>query len=188
MTAGPNPKVREDDRRGGGGAGGNKPFVIRKGEREKVQEWGRALTCRQIGLILRGPAEPVDGSTIQRHFADEIAWARANFIADAGGKLYDAVLAGKESSIHFALRTMGDPGQFVERRELTGPGGGAIQTLNLTEAVRLMADLKDEDLPDLERAAAVFARIAGDRAGAPAPVDDAAGPHPGGDGAPAARQ
>lgn len=186
-TGGPNPKVREDDRRGApaGREGGGQPaFEVREGEREKVAEYARCLTSRQIALVLRGPTEPLSKDTICRHFEDELAWGRAHFIAEAGGKLYDAVLAGRESSIHFALRTLGDPGQFVERRELTGKGGGPIQTLDLLAATELMAGMKDEDLPDLERAAAVFARLAGERAGTSAAADDPPGPDTGGNGTP----
>lgn len=155
-------------------------FVIRKGERDTVAEYARCLTSRQIGLILRGPKEEISANTICRHFEKELAWGRANMMRVASGKLYDAVLEGRESSIHFALRTLGDPGQFVERRELTGKGGGPIQTADLSALVGKSI----EELEEIERAASVFARLFGNGAGESAPADDAAGLDTGGDSAP----
>lgn len=163
---GPQPKVRDDDRRGG-----NPPFVVRDGEREQVKEWARFLTSRQIGLLLRGTDEPVSKDTICRHFGPELEWGRAHAILQAGGKLMDAVAAGDRQAIMFYLRTQGDPGQFVERRELTGPGGGPIQTLD----VSVLADLDLEELEALERTASIFARRFGEGdTGEPAAVPDPA--------------
>lgn len=175
---GPVPKTRDDDRRGGSAPGhrGNPPFEVREGERERVAELARVCTARQIGLILRGPAEPIHKETVLKYFNDELAFGRANMIADAGGKLVDAVLAGKESSIHFYLKTQGDPGQFVERRELTGAGGGPIATFDVNAAMEKLSGLSDEELPDLERIASILGRLAGERAGGPATAADAAGP------------
>jgi hypothetical protein len=185
---GPVPKTREDDRRGGGAPGvrGNPGFEVRDGEREKVTELARVCTARQIGLILRGPAEPIAKGTILAHFADELAFGRANMVSDAGGKLVDAVLAGKESSIHFYLRTQGDPGQFVERRELTGAGGGPIATFDVAAAMEKLAGMNDEDLPDLERIASILGRLAGERPDGPATALDQAGPDSEGNSSPPA--
>lgn len=161
---GANPAVRDDDRRRTHSGHRNE---VREGEREKVAEYARYLTSRQIGLILRGPAEPLTKDWICDNFGPELAWGKANMIALAGGKLVDAVLAGKESSIKFYLTTQGEPGQFVERREISGPGGGPLQTVDLAA----LAEFDLEELKAFERVASIFARrFGGDDTGEPAAV------------------
>lgn len=158
---GPRPKVRADDRRGSKSGGSFTPqaaFAVREGEREKVAEWAQYLTSRQIGLLLRGPNEPISPDPICEHFGAELLAGRANMVKLAGGKLLENVMSGKESSIHFVLRTLGDPGQYVERRELTGPNGGPIPIADLAA----LAVLNDEQLDALENAASILARIAGE--------------------------
>lgn len=180
--SGANPKVRDDDRRGGGAPGvlGNPAFEVRDGERDRVKEYGRFLTNRQIGLLLRGPGEVIDGATIGRHFGDELAWARAHLIGEIGGKMIEAALAGNVHSGMQFLKWFGDPGQFVDSLRLTGPGGGPIQTADLAA----LAGLDLEKLKDLERAATIIAGIFGDDAAGPATVPDAAGPAASGDSPP----
>lgn len=171
---GSNPAVREDD---GRRTRSGKRNPVREGEREKVAEYARYLTSRQIGLILRGPAEPLTKDWICDNFPNELAWGKANMLAQAGGKLVDAILAGKESSIHFYLKTQGEPGQFVERREVTGPGGGPIQHADLG----VLADLPLEKLRALQNAAAILSGDIEQHPGGIAPVPHATGPDSGSD-------
>jgi hypothetical protein len=153
-NGGPRPAEREDD--GRRDRSGHK-FERREGEGEKVAEYARAgLTARQIGLILRGVAEPLGKDTILRHFKEEMEWGKAHMVAKAAAKLVEAVEAGKESSVKFYLQTQGEPGQFVERRELTGPRGAPLQGLDL--ATLADEDLSIEDLKALERVASLYAR------------------------------
>lgn len=175
-NGGPRKAVRPDDGRlTRSGAHNTNP--VRRGERKKVAELARYCTSRQIALILRGVDHPVSKDWVCDHFKKELEWGKAHMIETAGGKLVDAILAGKESSIHFALRTLGDPGQFVERKEVAGPGGGPIQTVDLA----VLANLPLEKLRALANAAAIFAGDTGDLSGETAPVSDAAGPDRGGD-------
>jgi hypothetical protein len=156
--------------------GRQEPFEVREGERERVRELARICTSRQISILLRGPDEPLSHNTICRHFANELAYGRANFIEKCATRLYDNVDKGKETSVLWALDRLGDPGQFVRRTEVSGPNGGPIQTVDTAA----LFDLTDEELDQLGRIASKLAAAAA-TAGEPDAVPDPTGPDTGGD-------
>lgn len=177
---GPRPAVREDDgrlTRGKSEDGRFVPFEMREGERERVLSMAKVLTPRQIGLLLRD-GQPVSESTIKRHFPEELALGRAQAVSGLAESLYtscfdaDGNLTDKKQA-SWLLERLGDPGQFAPQRlELTGPGGGPIQTVD----VAALAGLDDDKLSKLGELASIVASLAGADTAGPATLPDAAGP------------
>ena len=179
---GPRFKVRDDDQRGGSGPDGSgvPPFdPPTDEEREEVKLWGRFMSHRQIAALFTAKFRPASRTTIERHFATELEWGKANMILEIAGKMVSSALEGDTTAGKFMLETQGEPGQFAKRVELTGKNGGPIQTLDTS----ILLDLDAEELEALERAASIIARLSGDGAGTSAPVPDPTGPDTAGEGA-----
>lgn len=120
-NGGPRPKVRDDDRRGSKpGEFSIPPFVATDEQRERVKDLARVVNDDQIAFLMG-----ISRDTLHRHFRKEIDIARAGTTAAIGGKLIAAALAGDKASQIFYMKTRGG---WSQKHEVSGPGGGPIET------------------------------------------------------------
>lgn len=64
---------------------------------------------------------------------------RGKLLDTAELKLLDAILKGESWAVQFALRTIGRNRGYVERQELSAPGGGPME-IKLTEVMIALPD------------------------------------------------
>lgn len=116
-------KTRDNDQRGAKkGRFGNAPFKATDQQRKEVEDLAKVLTAAQIGSKLG-----VSESTINRHFPDELMRGITTPTAIIGSKLMKQAMEGCKTSQIFYLKTRGG---WNQRHEVSGPGGGPIETKN----------------------------------------------------------
>lgn len=176
-NGGPRPKVREDDRRGHRGSGRSEfeaPQHIATDEnRELVKTWIKVLTIDQVATKLG-----IGRDTLMRHYRPELDAGITDAVAAIGSKVLKQAMDGDKASQFFFLRTRG---KWSVRNEITGPGGGPVQTARVDPAA--LESLTDEEFELYER---LCERLGGASSGGDAGPGSAAGPDSGEAGAGAA--
>lgn len=135
-------KDGEPDRRGGGtahpqphgGRIGNPPFVPTDQQRAEVRALAQIFPPHaQHHIAIR---LDISEDTLSRHFRYELARGRADMLAAVGAQMIKRAIHGAN-----AEGVTGDPDmqKFIMARlggwgrvEVTGPGGGPIQTIDLS--------------------------------------------------------
>jgi len=149
-NGGPRPKVREDDRRGVRAGTTHAEFIYEPDDqtRELVKTWIKVLTIDQVAQKLG-----IGRDTLMRHYRAELDSGITDAIAAIGSKVLSQAMAGDKASQFFFLRTRG---KWSVRQEITGPGGGPIQTVDPS----VLAGLTDEEFEIYERLCERFATSA----------------------------
>lgn len=156
-----------------GGAIGNPPHVPTDITRRFVVEHaamrGQVWTAIQIGI---------DRKTLWRHYTPEIQQSKANACAAIGASLFQKALAGDGASQRFFLITQGGGDWSPKvKHEHSGPGGGPMQSVDLT---RFLEGMSDEQLAQYQQflealAAAGGLDIPGGNSGIAAPSEGGEG-------------
>lgn len=108
--------------------------------REHACKKGRVWTAIQLGISI---------DTLRRHYRAEVEAAKADACAQIGVSLFEKALAGDGASQRFFLITQG-AGEWSPKvkHEHSGPGGGPIATVDLSEHLK---DKDDAELAIIER-------------------------------------
>ena len=122
-----------------GGQIGNPPFVPTQEQRDNVSAWVKVTSADVIAGQLG-----ISRDTLDRHFKTELSLGRFQAVAKVGTKLLEKALQGNMTAMIFYLKTQG---KWSQRLELSGPGGGAIPTVDLSN---FLAGKSDEELAVLE--------------------------------------
>lgn len=156
----PKRKAGRPSRADGGTGQYGKPEHVPTDElRQKVLDevvfWGKVGTARRLDIAK---------STLEKHYAEEIALANEKAVAAVSGRLFQKAMAGDGQSIRFFLLTRGK-GEWSPKikHEHTGEDGGPIETFNFAALI----DGKTEDELRAIRAAVEILTAAG-AAGEPA--------------------
>lgn len=144
VEAQPNPKAGPD---AAPGRIGNPPHEVTDEMLDKVRLLAKVCDSYEaVAVTLRSEGVQISAATIQRHYHAEYMEGRRTAINGLRSKLMTAAMGGSVNAIWKALCLLGE----VKRQpiEVTGPGGGPVQTVDLTR-------LSDKQLEEYGRLAAI---------------------------------
>lgn len=140
-NGGPRFKVRDDDRRGVYAGTKRSEYAHKPTDtkREMVRKWIKVLTIDQVAIKMG-----MGRDTLLRHYREELDAGVTDAVAAIGAKVLAQAMNGDKASQFFFLKTRG---KWSQRVEVTGPGGGPVQTVDPA----LLASLTDEEFDLYER-------------------------------------
>lgn len=128
-----------------GGLIGNPPHVRSEEIAEKVRELGRIVSRDQTARLCG-----ISKSTLLRHYHEEWQWAQDNLVHDLKAMLIEQAV--KEKSVNAAKAVLVMCGEFKQKFEHSGPGGGPIRTLDQAVLAQLVDGKSEQELIALEQA------------------------------------
>lgn len=150
---GPQPKVREDDRRGAPpGHRGNVPFIPTDDQRAKVRAHAKVFPIHAEHYI--AALIGVSVSTLRRHFADDLLLGRAEMLASVGAQVVNRAMDAEAKTVKGDL----DAQKFILARL-----GGWTTKVEMGDKARQpfggdapdLSRLSDADLAEYGRLAAI---------------------------------
>lgn len=142
-------KAGEPDKRGGGtamamphgGQIGNPPFEPTEEQRAKVRALAKIfppIKNLMIAVQIHGPnGHHISQRTLERHFRDDMAIGRAELLSSIGAQLIKRALEGPNAEgvkgdPYVQIQIMSRLGGWNGRMEVSGPDGGPIQTVDIS--------------------------------------------------------
>ena len=122
---------------------GNPPHVVTEELREKVRLFASVLN--QEGVALRCG---ISADTLQRHYLEDYRSGKLEAVADVATGVLKRALEGSIPDSFYFLKTQGRDFGYANRMELTGAGGGPVQTVNIQA---LLIGKTDQELAFLEQ-------------------------------------
>lgn len=135
-----------------GGAIGNPPHIPTQADRERVRTYAKVMSQPMIAASFE---PPISIDTLTRHYRAELDAGQREAVATVGAKLLAKALSGNLTAMIFYLRTRGG---WATQHQVTGPGGGPLQTIDLTA---FLADKSEEELANFEQFLSALATAGG---------------------------